>query len=409
MTVSPPSTPFEALADGSITSARGFRAGTTTAGIKASERPDLGILASDAPCVAVGTFTQNAFAAAPVILSRARLRDTARAQAIVFNSGNANACTGEQGLSNVREMTHLAADVLGISESLVLAASTGVIGQPLPMDLIRPALRSIQVRPDGGHDAALAIMTTDTRPKEFAAAFEIGGREVRIGAMTKGVGMIHPNMATMLAFVATDAALDEQYARDAVRAAVARSFNMLTIDGDTSTNDSCFLLANAQSGAPLIRSGTPQADRFGQALEVVCVELARKMAADGEGATKLIQVDVTGAATDADARAAARAIVQSNLVKAAIHGQDPNWGRIFAALGNSGAGVDPRRAALWIGSVQVAREGISTGVSRDEARSQMTGTEVSLHVDLGLGPARARAWGCDLTEAYVAENSAYTT
>jgi glutamate N-acetyltransferase/amino-acid N-acetyltransferase len=406
---SPRSASFDVLADGSSTSATGFRAAGIAAGIKASGRPDLGLFASDVPCVAAGTFTQNTFPAAPVILSRDRLRAQPRAQAIVFNAGNANACNGDQGLADAEETARLAAQVLGISADLVLAASTGIIGVPLPMDLIRAGLPRVQVRPDGGHDAARAIMTTDTRPKECAVSVPIGGKEVRIGAMTKGVGMIYPNMATMLAFIGTDAALEPDYARAALKRAVGRSFNMITVDGDTSTNDSCFLLANGLSGAPELSAAHADAERFQAALDAVCIDLARKMASDGEGASKLLQVDVTGAASEADARAAARAVCGSSLFKAALHGSDPNWGRIFAAVGYSGAQVDPGRAALWIGSVQIAQGGISTGASKDDARAQMLGAEVSVRVDLGLGDASATAWGCDLTEGYVVENSAYST
>jgi glutamate N-acetyltransferase/amino-acid N-acetyltransferase len=400
---------FLPLADGSVTSAAGFRAGATTAGIKASGNSDLGMLTSDVPCVAVATFTQNAFPAAPVVLSRDRLRAKAEAQAVVFNAGNANACTGDAGLADADEMTRLAAAQLGIQPRLVLVASTGVIGQPLPMDKIRHGLRNVHVRAEGGHEAANAIMTTDTRPKEAAVGFEIGEHEVLIGAMTKGVGMIHPNMATMLAFIATDAALSPEFGGQVLKRVVDRTFNMITVDGDTSTNDSCFLLANGLAGNPPLSSGTADAHRFEAGLESVCTDLARKMAADGEGATKLLQVDVTGATSEGDARIAARSVVNSSLVKAALYGQDPNWGRVCAAIGNSGVTVDPRRAALWIGAVQVARDGVSTGASKDEARAEMLGSEVNLRVDLGLGNASARAWGCDLTEAYVVENSAYTT
>ncbi len=396
---------FTVLADGSVTSPLGFRAGGIAAGIKASGRPDLGVWASDSPSVAAGTFTQNTFPAAPVMLSRDRLTRQPRAQAVVFNSGNANACNGDRGLEDAREMTALAAQSLGIDPELVLAAETGIIGVPLPMDVIRAALPKLQVRPDGGHEAARAIMTTDTRPKECAVALTISGKEVRIGGMSKGVGMIYPNMATMLAFIGTDATLEPDFARAALKRAVERSFNMITVDGDTSTNDSCFLFANGASGTPALRESTD----FEAALTAVCTDLARKMAGDGEGASKLLQVDVTGAANEQDARAAARAVVGSSLVKAALHGEDPNWGRIFAAVGYSAAKVDPNRAALWIGSVQVARDGVATGVSKDEARAQMTGAEVSFRVDLGLGSASATAWGCDLTEDYVVENSSYST
>ena len=403
------SKPFAMLKDGSSTSARGFRAGAVAAGIKASGNPDLGMWASEAPCVAVATFTQNSFPAAPVVLSRDRLTTHPTAQAVVFNAGNANACNGSTGLDDAREMSELAAQALGIAPELILVASTGIIGHRLPMDLVRTGIPRIQLSPDGGHAAALAIMTTDTRPKECAVSLEIDGREVRIGAMTKGVGMIHPNMATMLAFIGTDARLEPRFAATALKHAVDRTFNMTTVDGDTSTNDSCFLLANGLSGAPTLVGGNAKAERFVVALEAVCTDLARKMAADGEGASKLLQVDVTGAASEADARAAARAVVGSSLVKAALHGEDPNWGRVFAAVGNSAARVDTTRAALWIGSVQVARDGGGTGVSKDEARAQMHASEVTMRVDLGLGSASARAWGCDLTEAYVVENSAYST
>jgi glutamate N-acetyltransferase/amino-acid N-acetyltransferase len=410
MTLTSTAQTFHALADGSVTSATGFRAAALAAGIKASGKPDLGIWAADAECVAAATFTPNKFPAAPVVLSRDRLAASdGRAQAVVFNAGNANACNGQQGLGDAQEMSRLAAQKLGISPDLVLVASTGIIGVLMPMELVRQGLPRLELRPDAGHDAAHAIMTTDTRPKESAVALEIGGREVRIGAMTKGVGMIHPNMATMLAFIGTDANLDKAFARTALKRVVDRTFNMVTVDGDTSTNDSCFLLANGLSGTPTLDGSSADAEQFALALEAVCTDLARKMAADGEGASKLLQVDVTGAASEADARSAARAVVGSSLVKSALHGEDPNWGRVFAAVGNSRAQVDAARAALWIGAVQVARNGVGTGVSKDEARAQMHGSEVHMRVDLGLGNASARAWGCDLTEAYVVENSSYST
>jgi glutamate N-acetyltransferase/amino-acid N-acetyltransferase len=400
---------FTVLTDGSSTSPLGFKAGALAAGIKPSGRPDLGIWASEVPCVAAGTFTQNAFAAGPVIISRERLNSVPRAQAAVFNAGNANACNAAQGLEDAREMAELAGRKLGISPDLVLVASTGIIGVPMPMDKVRAGMSRLELREDGGHAAAQAIMTTDSRQKECAVSLDIGGHEVRIGAMTKGVGMIYPNMATMLAFVGTDANLDPTFAGSALKRVVDRTFNMITVDGDTSTNDSCFLLANGFSGAATLTEGSPDAKRFVGALEAVCTDLARKMAADGEGASKLLQVDVTGAASDADARKAARAVVGSSLLKAALHGEDPNWGRVFMAVGNSGARVDPVRAALWIGSVQIARDGMATGASPDDARAQMHGDEVTMRVDLGLGSGTARAWGCDLTEDYVVENSAYST
>jgi glutamate N-acetyltransferase/amino-acid N-acetyltransferase len=400
---------FTLLPDGSSTSALGFKAGALAAGIKPSGRPDLGIWASDAPCVATATFTQNAFPAGPVVVSRERLNAAPRAQAVVFNAGNANACNGTRGIDDARTMADLAAAKLGVTPDLLLVASTGIIGVPMPMDKVREGMQRLELQADGGHDAAQAIMTTDTRLKECAVRLELGGREVYIGAMTKGVGMIYPNMATMLAFVGTDAALDPSFARTALKRVVDRTFNMITVDGDTSTNDSCFLLANGLSGATALTAQSSDAERFIAALEVVCTDLARKMAADGEGASKLLQVDVTGAASEADARKAARAVVGSSLLKAALHGEDPNWGRVFMAVGNSGAQVDPLLAALWIGSVQIARDGVTTGANPDAARAEMHGDEVTMRVDLGLGSGSARAWGCDLTEDYVVENSAYST
>lgn len=395
------------IENGGVTSARGFKAGAVAAGIKPSGNLDLGLLVSDVPCVAAGTFTQNAFAAAPVLVSRSRIAGR-QAQAVVFNAGNANACTANAGLRDAQEMAALAARKLGIREDLLLVASTGLIGQVMPMERVRAGLERVQVSADDGHVAARAIMTTDTRPKECAVAFEVDGVEVRIGAMAKGVGMIHPNMATMLAFITTDADLDPRLASEALRRVVGRTFNMVTVDGDTSTNDSCFLLANGLSGVPRLASGEA-AEWFEGALEVVCTDLARAMARDGEGASKLIQADVTGAASEEDARAAARAVVLSPLVKAAVYGQDPNWGRILAAVGNARARIDPARTALWIGPVQVARDGIATDARREEAAAALQGDEVEIRVDLGLGSAQARAWGCDLTEQYVVENSAYTT
>ncbi|MDQ6673685.1 MAG: bifunctional glutamate N-acetyltransferase/amino-acid acetyltransferase ArgJ [Chloroflexota bacterium] len=408
MTSTPTAKSFETIVDGSATSATGFRAGALAAGIKASGKPDLGIWTADVDCVAAATFTPNKFAAAPVLLSRERVRG-GTARAVVFNAGNANACNGPQGLDDAREMTRLAAEHLGVAPELLLVASTGIIGVPVPMDRVRAGLPRVQVRPDGGHEAAQAIMTTDTRPKECAVGVEIDGHQVRIGAMTKGVGMIHPNMATMLAFIGTDASLDAAFASEALKRAVDRTFNMISVDGDTSTNDSCFLLANGLSGAPTLTASSADAERFAAALEAVCTDLARKMAADGEGASKLLQVDVTGAASEGDARAAARAVVGSSLVKAALHGADPNWGRVLCAVGNSTAQVDAARAALWIGGVQVARDGVGTGASKADASAEMNGAEVFMRVDLGVGTGAARAWGCDLTEAYVVENSAYST
>lgn len=396
------------ITGGTVTAAQGFRAGALAAGIKASGKTDLGMLVSDVPCVAAATFTRNSFAAAPVQVSKRHLQG-GTARAIVFNSGNANACNGPRGIEDAQEMARLAAGILGIRADQVLVASTGIIGYPLPMAVIREALPKVQMRPDGGHDAALGIMTTDSHPKECAVAVEIDGVLVRVGGMAKGVGMIHPNMATLLAFVCTDAALEPGYARDVLRAVVDRTFNMITVDGDTSTNDTCVLLANGRAGHAPLSATAAREGAFESALEAVCTSLAREMAGDGEGAEKLIQVEVTGAASQAEARQAARAVVRSPLVKAAVHGEDPNWGRILMAVGNAEVRVADLGVALWLGELQVVRNSVGVGTSRDQGRLQMAGQEVRIRVDLGVGESSAVAWGCDLTEEYVVENSAYTT
>jgi len=400
---------FRPLADGSVTSASGFQAGAVYAGIKTPgpDKLDLTILASDRPAAVAGTLTQNSFAAAPVLLCRERLRG-GQGQAVIVNAGNANACTGEQGLADAQEMARLAAEKVGIGADQVLVASTGVIGVPLPMDLIRRGVGAIELSPDGGGQMARAIMTTDTRPKEVAVELELGGRTVRMGGIAKGAAMIHPNMATMLAFVATDAMVDPDFLRRAAREAVADSFNMITVDGDTSTNDTLLVLANGAAGNGLVRGG-PDGEALNAALTHVCAELARAMVADAEGATRVIRVDVSGAWSDGEARAAARAVAQSNLLKAAVYGADPNWGRVLCAIGYSGAQVDPMAVDLHVGDVQLVRAGAPVAGSREAAADVMQGSEVQFRADLHVGDSTATAWGCDLTEAYVHENSAYTT
>jgi glutamate N-acetyltransferase / amino-acid N-acetyltransferase len=400
---------FRPLPNGGVTSAVGFSAGAVYAGIKTPgpDKLDLAILASDRPAAAAATFTRNSFAAAPVRLCRERIA-SGRARAVIVNAGNANACTGEQGLADAREMAELAAGIVGAEPNDVLVASTGVIGVPLPMDLIRRGVESLELDSDGGRRMARAIMTTDTRPKEVAVELELAGKTARIGGIAKGAGMIHPNMATMLAFVTTDAAVDPDFLRRALRDAVAESFNMISIDGDTSTNDTLIALANGAAANAPVRGGADGAT-FTAALTHVCAELARAVVADGEGMTRLIRVDVTGARSDVDARSAARTVVRSNLVKAAVYGGDPNWGRVLCAIGYSGAQVDPDLVDLHLGDVQLVRAGSPVPGSREAAGDVMKQAEVRFVADLHLGRARATAWGCDLTEAYVVENSAYTT
>jgi glutamate N-acetyltransferase/amino-acid N-acetyltransferase len=394
---------------GGVTAAQGFRAAATSAGVKAGPaRLDLAVVCADTPCVAHAIFTQCQVVAAPVILSRERI-SSGRAQAIVLNSGNANACVGPNGMAHARTMADEAAKHLGIDPALVLVASTGVIGVPLPIDRIRNAIPDLKPTSDGGADAARAIMTTDLVPKQSAVRIDLGGRQVTIGGMAKGSGMIHPNMATMLAVVTTDAPLDARLVRSALQMAADRSFNQISVDADTSTNDMVALFSSGAAGGDPIRPGTREADEFVAALERVCVDLARAIARDGEGATRLVEVIVESARSEEDARRAARSIVSSNLVKAAIYGRDPNWGRIICAVGNAGIPVDQDAVDIFIGDQEVARQGAPLAFEHAAVANAMGTDEVVVRVALHQGDASARAWGCDLTEGYVRINAEYTT
>jgi glutamate N-acetyltransferase/amino-acid N-acetyltransferase len=392
-----------------VTFATGFSAGAVYAGIKTPgpDKLDLAILASDRPAAVAGIFTRNAFCAAPVVVSRERVA-ARRARAVIANAGNANACTGEQGLADAREMAVLAARRTDAAPDEVIVASTGVIGVPLPMDLIRSGAEQISLAAVGGVAFSRAIITTDTHPKTAGAELEIGGKTVRLGGAAKGAGMIHPNMATLLSFVTTDADVEPAFLQKALERAGADSFNMITVDGDTSTNDTLVVLANGAAGNPTIEGGA-DGDAFVAALTYVCGELAKAIVADGEGATRLIRVDVKGAASDEDARAAARSVVRSPLVKSAVYGSDPNWGRVLCAIGYSGAQVDPMAVDLFVGDVQLVKAGAPVPGSREAAGDIMKEKEITFVADLHVGGSAATAWGCDLTEAYVVENSAYTT
>jgi len=398
------------LPDGTITSPRGFAAGATHAGIKAiGERPlDLGLLVSDTPCDVAGTFTTNLVQAPPLVLTRERVAK-GRAQALVVNSGNANAFTGDEGMRDAEEMTALTAARLGLPVDSVLVASTGVIGAPLPMALVRSGIEALQASPTGGHGLAQAITTTDTFPKERAVSVTVDGRQVTIAGIAKGAGMVHPNMATLLAFLTTDAAVEPAFLHQALRRAVDASFNMVTIDGDTSTNDMVLLFANGVAGNDPLTEGHPAAVDFLTALEDVCRYLAVCIARDGEGATRLLTIEVTGALSEEDARRAARTVAGSMLVKSAVHGADPNWGRLIAALGRSGAQVVPEKIGLFLDTIPLVRQGRPLPFDHDDARQHMLGREVLFRLELGLGEGQATAWGCDLSEEYVTFNSAYTT
>ena len=397
---------IEFIATGSITTPQGFRAGAASVGIKKNGAPELGILFSEVTSVAAGLFTTNRIKAAPVVLCQQRLR-SGKARAVVVNSGFANACTGEQGLADAAEMTELAAKVAGVLPEDVLVASTGVIGEPLPMEHLRAGMRQIVPTRDGGHEFARAIMTTDTVPKE--AAVRVKGSEFIIGGVAKGSGMIHPHMATLLCFLATDASVDLDFLKFALREAVDVSFNMVSIDGDTSTNDTVLLMANGLAGNETISQGSEQADAFQQALNQLCIHLAKAIASDGEGATKLVEVTVNGAPGLAEARLAARTIVSSPLVKTAMHSGDPNWGRVMAALGRSGVEVVEARVDLYLDNICLVRGGCPLPFNREKAVRAMGGSEVSVLLNLNLGSATATAWGCELSEGYITINSQYTT
>ncbi|MFC1860440.1 bifunctional glutamate N-acetyltransferase/amino-acid acetyltransferase ArgJ [Chloroflexota bacterium] len=399
---------IEFIPEGTVTSPEGFQAGATCAGIKreASQDLDLGILFSEAPCMTTALFTTNKVKAAPLVLSQERLQ-RGRAVAVVVNSGCANAFTGEQGLKDAAEMAGLAAGRVRVSPEDVLVASTGVIGEQLPMELIRAGISKVVLSADGGHALVKAMMTTDTVPKEVAVRVSDSG--FTIGGVVKGSGMIHPNLATMLCFLATDAAVDLNFLKVALSKAVDISFNMVSIDGDTSTNDMVLIMANGLAGNKLISSESWQAEIFQQALDRVCIYLAKAMARDGEGASKLIEVTVRGAPGVAEARLAARTIVGSPLVKTAVYGCDPNWGRVVAAAGRSGVEVAESKIDLSIGGIGMVMGGAHQPFDKNAAVEVLRGSEVSIDLNLNLGTASATAWGCDLSEKYVVINSQYTT
>ena len=394
--------------DNCVTAPQGFRAGVTASGIKSdSSSKDLAILASDVPCVAAGTFTTSTTRAAPIIVCQERLR-SGKAQAVIVNSGNANCATGDLGLLNAYRMTEFAAQQLGLENELVLCSSTGIIGHQLPIEKIQAGVQTIELGTDQGNAFAEAIMTTDTRPKRIALEFQIEGRTVRLGGVTKGAGMILPNMATMLCYLTTDAAIEQQWLESELHAAVADSFNMTAVDGDMSTNDTCVLFANGLVGNTPLNAQHPEAGTFREALRRVTQYLAREMARDGEGATKLMTVRVRGARDKADAVKAARAITVSPLWQCALAGGDPNWGRIVAALGASGCELDPASYDIYIGDVEVTKQGMAAQYDQAAARAAMAGNEVTISLDLHLGEGQAIAWGCDLTHGYIDENTLYT-
>ena len=401
--------------DGGVTAAKGFEAAGIAAGVKYQERRDMALVYSTVPCRAAGTFTSNIVKAAPVLWDQKNVEEAPFVQAVVANSGVANACTGRQGLENCRAEAELAGELLGIPAEAVLVCSTGVIGMQLPMERIREGIRMLASAKrdtrEAGTEAAQAIMTTDTVHKEIAVEAQIGGKTVVIGGMCKGSGMIHPNMGTMLGFITTDVNISREMLRKALREDVADSFNMISVDGDTSTNDTLLALANGLAGNEEIREEGPDYEAFREALHFVTVYLAKMMAGDGEGATALFEARVTGAASREDARTLAKSVICSSLTKAAIFGHDANWGRILCALGYSGARFDPENVDLYFqsrrGRIHIFSGGTACDYSEEEATEILSAPEVTVLADMHMGEAEATAWGCDLSYDYVRINADY--
>lgn len=393
---------------GGITAAKGFRASGIEAGIKGG-RKDLGVIVSDVPATAAGVYTTNCVRAASVTITEKTVKSEGILQAIVANAGNANACTGRQGELDTVEMKRLTAEALGINAAHVGVASTGVIGVPLPMDKIRAGIPQAaqQARVTGGKDFAEAILTTDTCKKEIAVQTEIHGKRVTIGGVAKGSGMIHPNMATMLGFITTDAAISADGLQQALRQITERTFNRITVDGDTSTNDMVLVMANGLAGNQPLDETDKDWDAFVDALHHVCLYLAKAIARDGEGATKLIEVTVIGAPSEEEAVQIGKTIVGSSLVKTAVYGTDANWGRILAAAGRAGVPIDPEIMDVKLGSLVVYQQGKGLAFDEAAAKAYLENDTVSITVDLHLGSATATTYGCDLTYDYVKINASY--
>lgn len=400
---------------GGVTAAKGFQAASATAEIKYKGRTDMAMIYSTVPCKAAGTFTTNVVKAAPVKWDQKVVYEQPYAQAVICNSGIANACTGEEGYGYCKETADAAAEILNISPNSVLVASTGVIGMQVPVEKIKNGVKMMAPVLSGeisaGTDAAKAIMTTDTVHKEVAVEIEIGGKTVTIGGMCKGSGMIHPNMCTMLGFVTTDISISKELLMEALKDDVKDTYNMISVDGDTSTNDTVLLLANGMAGNEEITEKNQDYETFKKALNYVNTTLSKKIAGDGEGATALFEVKVIGAATKEEAVILSKSVVTSSLTKAAIYGHDANWGRILCALGYSGVSFDPEKVDLYFesraGKIKIIENGVSTGYSEEEATRILSEDEVTAIADMKMGDAFATAWGCDLTYDYVKINADY--
>lgn len=400
---------------GGVTAAKGFQAASTAAGIKYQGRADMAMVFSEVPAVSAGTFTRNVVKAAPVKWDREVVETERCAQAVVINAGIANAGTGAEGMAYCKRTAETGGSLLDISARQVLVASTGVIGMQLPMEKLEAGIREMAPNLSGslesGHQASCAIMTTDTKPKEVAVIFEVDGKMVTVGGMCKGSGMIHPNMCTMLSFVTTDIAISKELLQEALRGDVEDTYNMVSVDGDTSTNDTVLLLANGMAGNTEIREKDGNYRKFQEALHYVNAALARKIAADGEGATALFEAKVIHADTKEHAKVLAKSVVSSSLSKAAIYGHDSNWGRFLCAMGYSGVEFDPEAVELFFqskaGRIQIYKDGVSTDYSEEEAARILSEDEVTFLADMKMGDEKAVAWGCDLTYDYVKINADY--
>lgn len=401
--------------EGGVTAAMGFEAAGIEAGVKYQNRKDMAIVYSTVPCKTAGTFTTNVVKAAPVLWDKEIVENSLYAQAVIVNTGIANAGTGKQGMEYCKEEAKKAAMLLEIPENAVFVGSTGVIGKQLPMDRILSGIETLVAAKnsslEAGHDAATAIMTTDTITKEIAVELELGGKKVTVGGMSKGSGMIHPNMCTMLAYITSDIAISKALLQEALSASIIDTFNMISVDGDTSTNDTCLLMANGLAGNAEITEKNEDYDKFCEALNFVNKYLARKMAGDGEGACALFETTVYHAATKQEARTLAKSVISSNLTKAAIYGHDANWGRILCALGYSGIQFNPENVDIFVqskaGKLQLCKDGVENDYSEEEAAKILSESEVTVLVDMKMGSEQATAWGCDLTYDYVKINADY--
>ncbi|SHM70308.1 bifunctional ornithine acetyltransferase/N-acetylglutamate synthase [Gracilibacillus kekensis] len=400
---------FHIIKNGNIATAKGFQAGGLHCGLR-KKKIDLGWVYSEVPAQAAGVYTTNSFQAAPLKVTQESIAKENQLQAVIVNSAIANACTGEQGLQDAYDMRKLFAETMGVEEHLAAVASTGLIGELLPMEKLQKGISQVNDQEHlGAEKFETAILTTDTKEKGIAIELEIDGETVTIGGAAKGSGMIHPNMATMLGFVTTDANISSNHLTDTLKAITNKSFNMITVDGDTSTNDMVLVLANGQAENKELTPDHKDWETFYEGLKFVCEYLAKEIARDGEGATRLVEVNVEGAFTDESATGIAKSIISSNLVKTAIHGADANWGRIITAIGYSGESLDPDKVSIYLGDILVVENGVPHPFDEEAAKEHLLEDEVKILAKLGDANGRATAWGCDLSYEYVRINASYRT